>query len=159
MVDHALTTELRFQRRDGHTIGLHAAVAAAFAYGIVDDDALIGIHHLAALATPAFFRRAGLVVNDARQAGNLAKLALHLIVIVAMMYRHARRPLQTRGVFFRLVGDDGNALGALGVQLQGDLRHRQLSVDSLSTGHRNRVVVQHFVGDVSARCRRRAHGQ
>ena len=66
---------------------LHAAVAAAFAHQLVDDHALRGIRELAALAAAALLRRAGLVVDQHRDAGRLAQLALHGVELVAVMDR------------------------------------------------------------------------
>ena len=64
---------------------LHAAIAAAFAHELVDDDALGRIGELAALAAPALFRGAGLVVEQDRAPGDVAQLALHGVELVAMM--------------------------------------------------------------------------
>ena len=141
LVNGAFTTEFRIDRHHRDAVRLHAAIAATFAHRFVDDGAFRRIDHFAALAAAAFFRGARLIVDDAGQTGNFAEFALHLIVIVAMVNRHAGRPFQTRRIFFRLVGDDRNALRAFGVQLQGDLRHRQLAVDGLAAGHRHGIVV------------------
>ena len=51
-------------------VRLHAAIAAAFADELVDDDALVGIGKRAALAAAALFGRAGLVVDQHRDAGH-----------------------------------------------------------------------------------------
>ena len=54
-------------------------------------------------------------------------------------------------IFPRLVGDDDDALGALGRDLAGDLRHGEAAVVALAAGHGDRVVEQDLVGDVDAR--------
>ena len=51
---------------------LHAAIAAALADQLVDDDALVGIGKGAALAAAALLGGAGLVVDQHRDAGDLA---------------------------------------------------------------------------------------
>src|SRR6202035_5766078 len=50
LVDGALAAELGLERLHRDAVRLHAAVAAAFAHELVDDDALGGIGELAALA-------------------------------------------------------------------------------------------------------------
>src|SRR5437667_10175968 len=54
---------------------------------------------------------------------------------------------------FRYQIDVANALA---VQLESDLLRRQIAVDMLATGHRDRIVVQNLVGDVGLRGDRRA---
>ena len=83
MVDPALAAEFRFDRLHGHAVRGDAAIAAAFADKLVDDDAPVGIGKEAALAAAAFFRGAGLVVDQDGRAGRICELALNLIEIVA----------------------------------------------------------------------------
>ena len=128
---------------------LHAAIAAAFADQRVDEDALVGIGDLAALAAPALFGRAGLVVDQHRDARIVAQLA--------SAPRRARRgdgwstpggksvPV---GVFLAARRPRRRSLHAFGGELAGDLRHGQVAVDRLAAGHGDRVVEQHLVGDV-----------
>ena len=77
LVDRALAAELGLDRRDRHAVRLDAAIAAALADELVDDDALRRIGKLAALAAAALLGGAGLVVEQHRAAGRLAQLALH----------------------------------------------------------------------------------
>ena len=111
------------------------------------------------LAAPALFGGAGLIVNHDRDAGDGRKVLLHLDEIVAVINRQARRPVGTARVFVRLVGDDDNALGALGRDLAGDLRNGEAAVIGLAAGHRDRVVEQDLVGDVGVGGDRRADRQ
>ena len=127
---------------------MHAAIAAAFADQLVDDDALVGIGEGVALAAAAFFGGAGLVVDQHRDAGNFGKLLLHRDQIVAVMDGEALRPFGAGRIFVGLVGDDDDALGAFGCDLARHLRHRQAAVIGLAAGHRHRVVEQDLVGDV-----------
>ena len=90
LVDRALAAELGLHRRDRHAVRLDAAVAAAFAHELVDDDALGRIGILAALAAAALLGRAGLVVEQHRAARRFAQLALHGVELVAMVDRRCR---------------------------------------------------------------------
>ena len=74
LVDPALAAELGLDRLDRDAVRLHAAIAAALADQFVDDDALVGIGIGAALAAAALFGRAGLVVDQHRDALDLAQL-------------------------------------------------------------------------------------
>src|SRR3982751_5443827 len=62
LVDLALPAEVGFMRQHRHAIALHAAIAAAFANGLVDEQALGRIDHLALLAATTFLGSAGLLV-------------------------------------------------------------------------------------------------
>ena len=112
LVDRALAAELGLHRRDRHAVRLHAAIAAAFAHQLVDDDALGRVRELAALAPPALLRRAGLVVEQHRDARNLAQLALHGVELVAMVDADVAGEVAGR-IFVRLVADDDDALARL----------------------------------------------
>ena len=107
-----------------------------------------GIGHRPALAPPPLLGGAGLVVDDDGDAGDLAEVALHLVQIVAVMHRGARREAAAGRILVRLVADDGDALHALGSELVGDHRHVERPVHRLAAGHRHGVVVEDLVGDV-----------
>src|SRR5262249_35224809 len=151
LVDAALAPELGFERLHRYAVRLHAAVAAAFAHELVDDDALVWIRIEPALAAPAFLRRAGLIVDEHAHALERGELALDAQQLVAMMDGQAARPVDVRGIFPRLVGDDDHTLDARGGDLPGDLRHAQPAFIGLAAGHRHRVVEQDLVGDVDVR--------
>ena len=74
LVDLALAAELGLDRLHGDAVRLHRAIAAGLADEIVDDDALVRIRELAALAAAALLRRAGLVVDHHRHAGDFREL-------------------------------------------------------------------------------------
>src|SRR5207342_2938497 len=84
LVDLALAPELGFQRQHRHAVRLHAAVAAAFAHGRVDQHALGRVRHLAALAPATLFGRAGLVVDEDGGAGNVAQALAHAVELAAV---------------------------------------------------------------------------
>src|SRR4029079_5345169 len=74
LVDGALAAELGLDRDHREAIRLHAAIAAAFADELVDDDALLRVGKLAALAPAPLLRGARLVVHEHAHARLLAKL-------------------------------------------------------------------------------------
>src|SRR5258708_15565639 len=150
LVDGALAAELGLDRLDRDAVRFLRAVAAALAYHLVDEDALGRVGELAALAAAALLGGAGLVVDDDREARHLPQLALHRIERVAMTDLDAGGEAGIRRILVGLVGDDDDALGALGCHLLRDLRHRQVALDRLAAGHRHRVVVKDLVGDVDA---------
>ena len=159
LVDGALAAPFGLERLHRDAVRLHAAVAAAFADELVDDDALVGIGELAALAAAPLLGRAGLVVDQHREARHIGEPGLHRHQFVAMMDRDAGRPIRTRRILFRLVGDDDDLLRALGRDLPRDDRHGQAAVVALAAGHRDRIVEQDLVGDVDAGRGRRADRQ
>src|SRR6185437_9570340 len=58
LIDGALAAPFGLERLHRHAVRLHAAIAAALAHQLVDDDALVGIGERAALAAAALFRGA-----------------------------------------------------------------------------------------------------
>ena len=65
-------------------------------------------------------------------------------------------------VFFRLVGDDNDALGAFGAHALRNLNHAvafSAFADGLTAGHGHGIVVQNFVGDVHTGGHALAHRQ
>src|SRR5262249_40392138 len=63
LVDAALAAKRGLVRQYRHAVALHAAVAAAFADRLVDEQALRRIGELALLAAPALLGGAGLLVD------------------------------------------------------------------------------------------------
>ena len=99
LVDPPLAAELGLQRLDRHAIGDFSAIAAAFADFRVNEGADGGIRPFAALAQASSLGRAGLVVEDDRNALVFAKLALRLVHLVAVAKGHAggHRPRRHSG--------------------------------------------------------------
>ena len=83
LVDDALAAELGFERLQRDAVRDLAAIAATLADKIVDEDALVGIGELAALAAAALLRGAGLIVDEDRRARDHGELALHGVEFVA----------------------------------------------------------------------------
>src|SRR5262249_35823910 len=75
LVDRALAAELGLERLDREAVRCDAAVAAALADELVDDDAPRRVREFVALAAPALLGRAGLHVDDRGDALLLAQLA------------------------------------------------------------------------------------
>src|SRR6185312_12038207 len=123
LVDGALPAELGLDRHDGEAVRGARAVAAALAHQLVDEDALRRIGELAALPAATLLGGAGLVVDQDRDAGRVAKLALHRVQSLAMEARHTRGEAGVGRVFVRLVADHDDALHALGRYLLRDLWH------------------------------------
>src|SRR6185503_5526622 len=89
LIDMALAAELGFHRLYRQAVGLDGAVAAAFAHGLVDEDALVRIGEGAALPPAALLGGAGLVIDDGGHALDLAQVALDAVQLVAMLHGHA----------------------------------------------------------------------
>jgi len=92
LIDDALAAEFGLLGLDRDAIGFDAAIAATFANRFVDEGALVGIGIFAALAPPALFRRAGLIVDQHRRARNLAQFLLDLDQFFARPDCDPRRP-------------------------------------------------------------------
>ncbi len=151
LVDGALAPELGLDRLDGDAIGFFRAIAAALAHRFVDEDALLRVRVKAALAAPPLLGRAGLIVDEHREARRLAQLALDGVELVAMADLNAPREAGIGRIFLGLVGDHDDAFGALGFDLPGDLRNVELAFHRLAAGHGDGVIVENLVGDVDAR--------
>src|SRR5690606_14824515 len=151
LVDEALAAELGLQRLHGDAVRLDAAVAAALADELVDDDALVGIRELALLAPAPLLGRAGLVVDQRGDAGDAGKLALYRLELVAVVEGDARRPRDGCRIFVRLVRDEGDALDAFGPHLPRDHVHREVALVVLAARHGDGIVEQDLVGDVGLR--------
>ena len=149
LVDLALAAELSVERLHRDTIGGLGAVAAAFADQIIDKDALGRIGIEPALAAAALFGGAGLVVDQDRQPLDLAQLALQLVHLATVMDGRSHREIIAR-IFFGIIGDDGDALGAFGPDLMRDLRDCKAALGRLPAGHGNRIIIKNLVGDADA---------
>ena len=64
LVDAAFAAQCRLLGLHGDAVGLHAAIAAALANLGMDEQPLLGVRQLAALAQAAALGGAGLVVDD-----------------------------------------------------------------------------------------------
>src|SRR5581483_6541525 len=148
LVDLALASFLDRYRLHREAVRLRAAVAAAFAHHLVDDRAQGGIRIRIALAPPALLRGAGLVVDERRNPGRGAQLALDGVELVAMADRHAVRPRDPVRILLRLVRDDDDRLHAFGRELPRDHRRIERAVVALAARHGDRVVVEDLVGHV-----------
>ena len=85
--------------------------------------ALVGIGERAALAPAALLSRAGLVVDQHRNALDLAQFALDRVEVVAVM--DGRAGGEASVVFVRLVADHRDPLDAFRPHLIGDVVDRK----------------------------------
>ena len=159
LVDLALAAELGFQRLDRQAIGLHAAIATAFAHRLVDDGALGRVGIGIAFAAATLFRGAGLVIDHGRHTRLFTQFALHGIEFAAMADGHAFGPLGAGRILVRLVGDHDDGPHVLSGQLARDHGRIERAVELLATGHGDRIVVQDLVRDIDLRRDRGAHRQ
>src|SRR5206468_10535427 len=95
---------------DAEAVRRHAAVAAAFARGLVGGHAHGRVGKLAALAQTTLLGGAALVVQQHGDAGNPAEQALGFVEPVAVPHLDAARPPRAPAVFLGLVGDHDDAL-------------------------------------------------
>ncbi len=116
----------------------------------VDVGADFRIGQLAALPEPPALGRAGLVVEDDRDALVLAEIALRLVHRVAMAKADAGRQRDAE-IAAGIVDDQRHLPDALGGELGEDLRRRHAAFDRLAAGHRDEAVVEDLVGDRHAR--------
>src|ERR1700675_4965931 len=106
LVDLALAAEFGLERLNRNAVRCLRAVAAAFADEVVDEDALRWIRIQSALAAASFFGGAGLVIEQNREALDLAQLALDLVQFAAMMDGRTFREI-VLWIFAGIVGNDG----------------------------------------------------
>ena len=158
LVDPRLAAELGVHRLYREAVGLHAAVAAAFAHRLVDEHPGGAGGERAALALPACVGGAVLVVDQHRHALDLAQHPLGLVEAVAMPHDRALGQCAL-AVPARFVGAHDDALDAFGRQLVRQLCDGQRALGVLRARHRDDLVVQQLVGDVHPGCDARLDGE
>src|SRR6185312_11109635 len=79
LVDPPLAAQFSLQRLHRDAVGDCRAIAAALANTLIDEDALVRIRVKTALAAATLLRRAGLVVDQDREALDLAQAPLHRV--------------------------------------------------------------------------------
>ncbi len=147
LVDAGLAAELGLYGLHRQAVALDAAVTAALTHGLVDDDAGAAHRELAAFALTTRVGRALLVVDQHRDAFDVAQHALGLVEPITVPQQGSRGQA-VHGVARRVVGAHHDLADALGGQLVGELGNAQCALGVLGTGHRDRGVVQQLVGDV-----------
>ena len=158
LVDTRLAPVLGVDRLNGEAARLLAAVAAALAHALVDDDAVGGRRRLAALARAAQLRRALLVVDqhghtlDGRQFGLRRGQIAALAQLGTLSQADA---LVAPGV----LGGHDDPPDTLQLEQAGQLGHRHPTLQILAPGHRHGAVGEQLVGHVGARGHRGADGQ
>ena len=155
LIDAPLASEFGLERLDRHAVGDAPAIAAAFADGGIDEGADGRIGPFAALAQAPPLGRARLVVEDDRDALELAEFALRLVHRVAVAKGDARGQGDA-GVASGVVGDERHLLHPLRCEFAEDLDRRHGALDRLSAGHRDEAVEEDLVGDRHVGCDRLA---
>jgi hypothetical protein len=158
LVDCGLAAELGVDRDDRETVRLGAAIAAALADALIDDDASRRRGHEATLALAPQLGRALLIVEQSRRAGDGGEVGQHLIEVVAVVDAHAVGEARL-GIPARVLGRDRDLLDALGEQGPGEVGHGHTTDDVLTAGHRDRAIAKDAVGDIRPRRDARAHGE
>jgi hypothetical protein len=160
LIDAALAAERGFERQHRDAVALHRAIAAAFADALVDEDAARRVDQLALLASAPLLGGAGLLVDQHRDALDLAQPALHRVERLARMELGAWRvQVMLLVVLGDVVADHHHLLDALALDLARDAVDADHAVDRLAAGHRHRVVEQDLVGDGRLRGHRLADRQ
>ena len=160
LVNAALAPQCGGVGLHGHAVALHGAVAAAFAHGFVDEQALFGVGQAAFFAAAAFFCGAGLFVDQHGHAVHFAQAPLHGIEFAAVMELGARRKtVAQRGVFADVVTHHHHGAHAFAFHLARNRIDGDDAIHRLPARHGHSVVEQNFVGDARTRCHRLANGQ
>ena len=151
LVDLAFAPELGFHRQDGHAVGFPAAVTAALAHRLVDEDAGLRVGEGAALPASALLGGTGLVEDQGRHAGHGAQFALDHVQLVALADRDAVGNVGHMPGPVGAVGDQHDGVHPFALQLAQQLWHRQVAVHRLAAGHGHGVVEEDLVGDAAGR--------
>src|SRR5207247_1745438 len=105
LMDLRLAPELRLDGMHAEAVRLHAAVAAALAHRLVDEDAEVRILELAALAQATLLGGAALIVDERGHARRLTQDALRFVEPVTVPQLEPGRPARLLRTLRRVVGD------------------------------------------------------
>ena len=158
LVDGAFAPQFGFQRCDCNAVRLHPAITAALADIAVDEDALVRVGKIAALAAAALFSGTGLDVNNGRYTTDFSELFLHFRQFVADVPTDIVGKVAPRG-FFLGVKDQRDVAHPHGAQLAHDPVRAKPALVALPASHRHGVVVENLVGHGDARRHRRPDRQ
>ncbi len=155
LVNRPLAPQFGFHRHDRNTVGLHPAIAAAFADIGIDKHPFVRIGKQPALAATALFGGAGLDIKNDRHTLDFTKFPLNFHQLCALIPFQPRRKRTTVNVLFFII-DYGNVFHPHRLNLAGDARCVQIALVRLPAGHCHRVVIQDLVGHRGARRHGRA---
>ena len=144
-----LAPVLGLDRMKAHAGGLCAAVAAALADRLVDEDPALGPGREPPPSLAPELRRALLLVDEGRGPRDLAKKPLGLVESFA-------GPDVLRA---RMIAHDEDALDAFGFESPREVFDAHGAIDALAAGHRDRSVVQDLEGDIRTRGHRLTDGE
>ena len=159
LVDGALGAELGLERRHGHAVRLHAAVAAALAHGRIDEHALVGIGEQAALAPAPLLGRAGLVVEQHGHARAPRAAPSARLCRSRRWWTGMPCGMKPAGYLWGSSVTTTTFSTPSASTWLDDHRHGHAAVERLAAGHGDRVVVEDLEGHVDAGRPRRADGQ
>ncbi len=145
LVNLTFTPQWRFQWLQRNTVGLHAAIAAAFADLWIDVDPLVDIRELAPLAAAAFFGGTCLHIDQRRQPLGLRQPFLHRLQIGALAHHHPFGELRQVQILFFVV-NHFDCRHAHGLKLVCDAIGGQSALVTLPAGHGHGIVEQDFIG-------------
>src|SRR6185312_12455479 len=95
LADGGLATEFGHDRLEGEAGRLLAAVPAALAHALVDDQAVVRSRRLAGFALAPKLRRTGLIVDEHGNAGQRGQLLLRRDHLCSIDHPHAGRQVDT----------------------------------------------------------------
>ena len=149
LIDLALAPVLGFQRLHRDTAGLHTAITTTFTDAMVDQQAFGRIDHLPFLTAAAFFRGTNLLVDNCRDTGSIAQLALDRVeVVTGMNFEPGRQFIAVVAPEVRVLADQTHPAHPFRQQLARQRRHGDFTIRGLTTGHGDSIVEQDLVGDI-----------
>ncbi len=157
LVNRTFTAQFRLDRHDGHTVGLHPAIAAAFTDIGIDKDPLVRIRKLPAFATASFLGSAGLHINYSRHTLVFAKLLLHQWHLRPLMHIQSLGKACKVDIFFLII-DKGHIPHSHRLNFATNLIGGQPAIIALTAGHGHRIIIEDFVGDIGFRHQRKPNG-
>ena len=149
LIDSALGAKIGFQWLNRNAVTFQATIATAFTNAIIDHDPFRRIWKLTFLPPPPFLRRTGLNVNQYRRSRNVTQLALHLVQISAMTNAKSCWPRCVLNIFWA-VANDLDFGDALTHQLLGDVPGFMVTINTLTAGERNSIIVEQLKGNINA---------
>ena len=147
-----LPAELGLDGKEAQAVRLDAAITAALAHRLVDENALGRLRRLPATALSPEIRSAVLVVHENRRPGCVAQEPLGFLEAVTV-------PRVDACELRRLVAQNERFLDPFGFERTDQFRNRHRAVDFLRSSHRDHAVVENLEGDVRARGDRLANRQ
>ncbi len=159
MINFAFTAEVGVLGSNCDTVGLNAAITAAFADRRIDENAFLNLRGQIALAPTTQFGGTHLVIDKYGRALGGFQFRLshsHLIAVIKSdPGRHLGVALPALGVR----ANHDNTLDTFTRHLLRDRNGMQFAINVLPSRHSDGVIVENFVGDIDLGCDRLADRQ